>query len=459
MAYISQISPDNGTTVYKITDSLYGTCPTAANTAAKLVTCADFNELVHGTTIRVYMTNNNTAANATLNVNGTGAVAIKRYGTTNVGTDQNSSWVAGSIITFLYDKPESTSTPYWRVVDYSLRNNDNTYDRTRYNQAIKAKSAIVAANIIVANDETGYFHLKTGSAFDITYPILYAASAINANATGTNNYICIPFTVTTTQSLTLTAYKPVYIKGKLSGTIFTPVSTTPLTQTEPTSADGYQYLLLGTAYSTTALYLLPEHRIYEYIGGKIRLYSQYYEVTTSDTYDNVNEAYENSKIIALKHNSLTYYLTYKSSSNTFCFIHLRSGLGTYAWYDYIHLSSSGFSYNNGVLLTNGGYTSKTAINGPNQEVHAGTVTPNITIPSPTSFSTVSNEVRYIFTAASANATFKAPSGVKLTDGETTTAAAGSIAYTNLTAGKIYECSFAALSATLIALVMKEWPAS
>lgn len=99
----------------------------------------------------------------------------------------------------------------------------------RYQQAIKCgTTAIVAGNIIVGINGV-YQHLKSGAAFDITYPILYANSAMAASATGNANYLVYPFTITTTQSLTLTAYKPVYIKGTLNGTTFTPVSTTPLT--------------------------------------------------------------------------------------------------------------------------------------------------------------------------------------------------------------------------------------
>ena len=144
-----------------------------------------------------------------------------------------------------------------------LNNNDNTYDRVRVQcNAVKAKSAIVAANIIVG-DSTGYWHLKAGTAFDISYPILYAGSAIAANASGNNNYLTIPFTVTTTQSITLTGTKAVYIKGKLAGSVFTPVSTTPLVQTLPTNPDGYQYIFLGVAYSGTAMYLFSDHPIFE----------------------------------------------------------------------------------------------------------------------------------------------------------------------------------------------------
>lgn len=239
----------------------YGTCSTAAATAIKEVACTGFTKTT-GAVIYVLFTVTNTAAVADLrlNVNGTGATAFRYRGGNLPAVGL---LAANRVYCFVYD-----GTYYQFVGDRDT--NDNTYDRVRYNQAIKAGStAIVAANIIVASPLDGtYTHLKLGNAFDISRPILYAAGALSAAATGNNNYLVMPFAIATTQSLALTAYKPVYIKGSLDGKTFTPVSTTPLTQTEPSSADGYEYLLLGMAYSTTNMYLEPYHPIYAYTGGK-----------------------------------------------------------------------------------------------------------------------------------------------------------------------------------------------
>ena len=155
----------------------------------------------------------------------------------------------------------------WRVVNY-YDTNSNNYDRNLYNASIKCgTTAIVAGNIIVGKDGV-FHHLKDGTAFDITYPILYANGAIAANATSTNNYDVLAINLQTTQTITLTAYKPVFIKGTISGNIFTPVNTTPLTQTVPTTADNYHYILLGVAYSATNIYLDVDHRIFAYKNGK-----------------------------------------------------------------------------------------------------------------------------------------------------------------------------------------------
>lgn len=86
------------------TGTPYGTCSTAAGTVAKTVTVdSDSFSLETGVSVRVKFSNSNTATSPTLNVNGTGAKAIKRYGTTAPSTSAASSWNAGSVIDLTYD--------------------------------------------------------------------------------------------------------------------------------------------------------------------------------------------------------------------------------------------------------------------------------------------------------------------------------------------------------------------
>lgn len=89
----------------------FGTCSTAAGTAAKVVTCPEFmaTDLTAGAVIFVDFTNSNTIASPTLNVNSTGAKTIYRYGTTKPSTSAESSWNAGSIVCFVYDGT------YWNI--------------------------------------------------------------------------------------------------------------------------------------------------------------------------------------------------------------------------------------------------------------------------------------------------------------------------------------------------------
>jgi len=290
MADISKVKlPDNSE--YDIKDTVarakgsiyYGTCTTAAGTKDKVATVSSDQNFVLqvGSMVAVKFSNTNsysaTASNhITLNVNSTGAFDIW-YSNTNAttGTQTAAFGIANNYHYYMYDGT------YWIFAGRSL-DGDSGNTNLRYNGAIKAgTNDIVKANIICANSSNLYYHLKKGTAFDIRWPILYAADNIAANGTGTNNYIMLNMAVATTQSLTLTAYKPVYIKGTLNGTTFTPIGTSPITQTEPTDVDNYHYLYLGIAVSTTNFYLLPYHPIYKYDNGSFRIYEQTFAVNNN----------------------------------------------------------------------------------------------------------------------------------------------------------------------------------
>lgn len=78
----------------------FGTCPTAQNVAAKMVTTSsgDFS-LTAGSIVFVKFTNRLYTANTTLNVDGTGAVTIKQNG----AAPQMDIWQAGETVGFCYD--------------------------------------------------------------------------------------------------------------------------------------------------------------------------------------------------------------------------------------------------------------------------------------------------------------------------------------------------------------------
>lgn len=94
--------------------SFYGTCSTTATTAAKTVTCAEF-ELQKGALITVQTSTAQTYTSAaiTLNVNDTGAKTIY---TNNAATSSTNTltWEAGDILQFIYDGT------YWRFVSKDI---------------------------------------------------------------------------------------------------------------------------------------------------------------------------------------------------------------------------------------------------------------------------------------------------------------------------------------------------
>lgn len=84
--------------------ALYGTCDTAAATAAKVVTCSGF-KLFAGAKITVKFTYANSAQIPTLNVNGTGATPIK-YANELLSATNQFLWTPGAVIEFAYTGSE-----------------------------------------------------------------------------------------------------------------------------------------------------------------------------------------------------------------------------------------------------------------------------------------------------------------------------------------------------------------
>lgn len=281
--------------------SLYGFCKTSGSDISKIVntykgssTAIDSNwvsgDLFNGLTIKVRFQSSNTASGATptLNVNGTGPKPFFRYGTVPIGNTPETSWYPNEIITITYDTTLVTGG-CWIMSEGSSKikiTNTDTFDRVKLSQGpMKAATNLLPNNICVAMSEQGYFPLNSGNSFDITYPIVYTYSSVNIGNNLNNVYIIVAGSISATQTITLIPKKPVYIKGSLRGTVFTPVSEAPLTQDIPDYEDGYQYMYLGHSYSSVGIYLLSDHPIYEYTNGIFGLYSN------APSFEQKNEAF------------------------------------------------------------------------------------------------------------------------------------------------------------------------
>ena len=139
MGTIAKVTAGGGT--HLIASTAYGTCATASGTAAKVATIQDSQpfSLIEGVTVHIKFTNYNSVANPTLNVNGTGDIAIMRYGTTRPSTSSATSWQSGSVISFTYDGT------YWQMNGW-LNNNDNTYVTQTNLTADSTRNILLGAN-------------------------------------------------------------------------------------------------------------------------------------------------------------------------------------------------------------------------------------------------------------------------------------------------------------------------
>jgi len=136
MATIDQIQIPSGT--YDImTKSFYGTCSTAAATAAKVVTLSNAVgwNLVPGVIVGVKFSNTNTATSVTLNVNGSGAKSIYFGNAVYTGTACEITGWANYITYYMYDG-----------TNWVFLNNSYNYRDTNTNCYVTQTATTTSAN-------------------------------------------------------------------------------------------------------------------------------------------------------------------------------------------------------------------------------------------------------------------------------------------------------------------------
>ena len=83
--------------------TLYGVCSSLSATVEKVVTIPEFDQKLDGVTVHVKFQYTNTAADPTLNINGTGALPIYTDGVNAPGNTPLTSWAANSVVTLTND--------------------------------------------------------------------------------------------------------------------------------------------------------------------------------------------------------------------------------------------------------------------------------------------------------------------------------------------------------------------
>lgn len=236
---------------------------------------ASFASLQDGQVIMYWLPYAGTSTAATLNLtlSGGGTTGAKEV-YINATTRCTTHIAAGNMVQMVYRVGVTIGTGTYTGWWISRALNDNTYDRIRFNNAIKAKTAISASRLIVA-DSGGYYHLGAGLSFHVDKPILWAGSAISAAATGTNNFLSFPSCTLRNNAgsgWTATQYATLYLAGTLAGNVFTVASENWLT-TAPAN-ENLTYISLGYMYSTYQMYFYPEHPMYRLVNGILTAISQ-----------------------------------------------------------------------------------------------------------------------------------------------------------------------------------------
>lgn len=120
----------------ELSEHPYGVCNTTAGTQQKSVQIQQFTgtlSLFTGLTVRIKFTNGNTATAPSLNVNSTGSIPIKAYGT--VAPEAYNTWLAGQVLDFTYD---GTNWMFTSVNAYEKSQNLSDTARNIFNMSYGA---------------------------------------------------------------------------------------------------------------------------------------------------------------------------------------------------------------------------------------------------------------------------------------------------------------------------------
>ena len=269
-----------------------GTCATAAATGAKEATVTGFTsaDLKTGTIVLVSFDNANSAAvgDLTLNVSGTGAYGIKQNKAGTIGNFDDKSYLKANTYPFIFNGT------YWvswyntdtNTIGYNIRTNAMSLpmknDMYRYRIAFMSADDCyyVSSNASSSTSATAK-KTVTGEKINPHGRIVYYATtaAVTAGNRPSVSYMYSQYyTITlgysfnrTGAALTMTAWKPVYIKcsPQTDGSAIIDPDT-PFVQAQPTTNDGYIYIFLGVATSATAIEMTLEHPVYYHDGTALR---------------------------------------------------------------------------------------------------------------------------------------------------------------------------------------------
>lgn len=280
-------------TAYRTTSIPYGQCDASSTSTVYTATVPGITELRDG--VCMWLKNGvvTSAAGFTININNLGAKPV--YNNMAAASRETTLWNVAYTMLFVYDSTR-VSGGCWvlyrgydtNTIGYQIRTNSQSLpmssvvyryrllftsaDNNHYVPANNSTSTNATSSRTVCQDKINPF----GSIF---YYNATASTAANARPSATALWqqyaIALGYSFNRTgAALTLTSWKPVYIKAapQSDGSAIID-STTPYVQDLPTTEDGKIYIFLGVAYSATNIELQLDHPVYWYKDGMIRPYT------------------------------------------------------------------------------------------------------------------------------------------------------------------------------------------
>ena len=281
-------------TAYKTASIPYGQCDSTSTATVYTATVPGITELRDG--VCMWLKNGvvTSASGFTININNLGAKPV--YNNMAAASRDTTLWNVAYTMLFVYDstrvsggcwvlyrgydvntigyqiRTTSQSLPMSSIV-YRYRLLFTSADNNHYVPANNSTSTNATSSRTVCQDKINPF----GSIF---YYNATASAAANTRPSATALWqqytIALGYSFNRTgAALTLTSWKPVYVKAapQSDGSAIID-STTPYVQDLPTTEDGKIYIFLGVAYSATNIELQLYHPVYWFKGGAVRPYPE-----------------------------------------------------------------------------------------------------------------------------------------------------------------------------------------
>lgn len=235
------------------------------------------------------------AANFTININGLGAKGV--YSNMAATTRETTIFNINYTLLLIYDSTRVSGGCWINYRGYNSDTNTIGYQLRGNSGKLPMKSITYKYRLLFTSaDGKGYVPANNSNSTNATAlravcqtpidpfgRIVYYSNtvAINTGATPSAAYLWQQYAFTlgysfnrTGAALTLDDYAPVYVKcaPQADGSAIMD-ATTPIVQTLPSTEDGKIYIFLGITYSETNIELYPEHPVYYYKDGAIRLWT------------------------------------------------------------------------------------------------------------------------------------------------------------------------------------------
>lgn len=273
----------------------FGEVDSTSTSTVFTATVPGIKELKNGVCVMLRNGVVTSAAGFTININGLGAKPS--YTNLAAATADTTIFNANYTMLFVYDE-DRVAGGCWicyrgydantNTIGYQIRSNSYSLpmDSITYRYRLLFRSVdgtkFVPANNATSTNATAK-RTTNQTPIDPWGDIVYygTTASVAAGSRPSASYLWTQYGITlgysfnrTGAALTLTSWKPVYIKAapQASGGAIIEAET-PFVQDLPTTNDGYIYIYLGVAYSATAVELTLNHPVYYHDGTKIRRYT------------------------------------------------------------------------------------------------------------------------------------------------------------------------------------------